>query len=272
MKSLFVVCLLILLVGCSENRKHFENLQGDWRGIESGEFQFYANVSGDSILLNDFYYQKFKVYDDSIIVFLDDPYKSRITYKEVTQHVFYIKELTDSNIELETVVEQRQRRVNDFKLDTIRFRLERFKPKRNKPKLVRIEFSSGECYYGGCPQRNIIIDSSGYFYYEPVENVNVDTTFESYKAKPFFRDLSLIVSSIPTDYIESLDGITMHAQVLYTKLFFDNGLELSFFTDHENNLFPLFSKLEHSLDFIEGLSPADKINFSIRDTLDNYPL
>ncbi len=258
------------MIGCSENQTNFENLQGDWQG--SGENKSYMHISGDSLLFNSFFYQKYTVYDDSIVVELDSPYKSRITYKEVSQHIFYITELTDSKFTFESVLERQQRRVNDFEFDTVEYEFRRFKPIWNQPKLVRIEFSSGECYYGGCPQRNIIIDSSGYFYYEPVENVNVDTIFESNKAKPFFSDLSLIVSSIPTEYIESLDGITMHAQVLYTKLFFDNGLELSFFTDHENDLYPLFLKLEHSLDFIEGLSPANKINFSIRDTLNNYAL
>ncbi|MGN8224320.1 hypothetical protein [Gracilimonas sp. BCB1] len=272
MKLLLKAFLIILVIGCSENRTNFETLQGDWQGQESGEIKSYLHVSGDSLLFNDFFYQKYRVYDDSIVVDLDNPYQSRITSKQVTQHVFYITKLTDSNFRFETVLEQRQRRVNDFKFDTVEFRFERFKPIRNEPKLVRIEFSSGECYYGGCPQRNLIVDSSGYYYYEPVENVDIDTTFESNTAHELFSEISLIVSSIPIVYIKSLDGITIHAQVLHSKLIFDNGDEVSIFTDHTNDLFPVFLKLEHSLDFVDDLSPTKKINFSIRDTLDNYPL
>lgn len=258
-------------MSCSENRKHQKALQGDWKGVESGEFEFYAHVSGDSILLNDFYFQKFKVYDDSIVVLLDQPRRSRIKHNIVEEQVFYIKAVTESKIELETIFEKRQRRINEFKLDTIQIKLARFKPSQNMPKLVRIEFASGKCSNQSCPQENIIIDSDGYYYYEPILDVNVDTTYESRNAKKLFDEIALIVSSLSLDSLKSIDGIYPHEQVLNTKLFFDNDTEISVFSDYTTSLFPVHLKLIHSFSFVDGLSETSPVYFAIRDTLNNYP-
>ena len=175
-------------------------------------------------------------------------------------------------MELETVVEQRQRSVNDFKLDTVQFSLSRFKPINNLPKLLRIELTTGDCWYGGCNQQNIIIDSSGYYYYEPVKNVDVDTTFQSNQAKSLFDEISTIVSSLSSDDLNFREGISMHEQVLHTHLYFDDGTEMSKFSDYNTVLFPIQSKLIHSINFVKGLRKTKPVKFAIRDTLNNYPL
>ena len=247
-----------------------DKLQGEWREINGFYPDYisvgYAHFSGDSVLFNSSEYQKFNLSDDSLIIKLNRPY-DHYQKREITEESYLIDYLSGDSL---VVIELNEHwNGYDVTVDTVKHLFKRFVQIRNQPRLVRIEFASGWCY-GKCPQKDVVIDSSGYFYYGPIKYNEVRFPLSSNTEKDLFKKISFLVSSIPVAFLDTLDGYyNADAQRLVTNLFFDNGLKKQIISDHDNSLLPVFMKLEHSVNFANNLNKTDLLDLKVRDKVNS---
>jgi hypothetical protein len=270
LRNFLLISILISCLFCTKKLNKVDTIQGNWREVSSYYPDYvsigYAHFSGDSAILNNFEYQKFKLKEDSLILVLNRPYEHTIngfTNKEF----FKIESLSKDSLVL---IENREY-WNGFDVveDTVKYLFKRFTQIPNQPKLVKIEFASGWCF-GKCPQRDVVIDSSGYFYYGPRKYDEIKSPLTSNSEKDLFNTISFLVSSIPVAFLDTLDGYyNADSQRLVTNLFFEKGLKKQIISDHNNSLMPIFMKLEHSVNFANNLKNTDRLDLKVREKVNS---
>ena len=243
-------------------------IQGDWKevyeNLNPNLFYGYAHFSGDSVFFENYAYEKYSLKNDTLIIQLDNPYRS-VTEEYITEKKFKVLHLSNDSLALE------QRRVysngSTIITDTIRHQFIRFKPLVNQPQLTRIEFASGGCF-GKCPQKDIVIDSSGFYYYGPRKFDVIKQPYMSNSEKELFNHISSLTSSIPISRFDSLNGVNIDSQVLIADFHFERGTIKQVRSDNSTPLFPVFVHLDFSYGFAKSLQPADTLKIAARDSIE----
>ncbi|MEO1021301.1 MAG: hypothetical protein AAFW89_02050 [Bacteroidota bacterium] len=272
MKLFISIALLLFGIGCHQQPSRMEMIQGNWK--QTAEFYpeyisvGYAHFIDDRFLLHNYEYQKFEIREDSLVFTLNRPFEHH--RNGLTKEKYYIiGHISQDSL---VIIEHMEYWDGfDVGVDTVKHLFRRFTPRANQPRLSRIEFASGWCY-GYCPQRDVIIDSSGYLYYGPHRYDTVQTPLTSQDARELFDEISFLLSSIPVSFLDTLSGTyNVDAQRLVTHLYFENGLEKQLITDDNNSLLPIFMKLEHAVNFVPNLKPTDPIKLEVRDKVRKIP-
>ena len=268
MKYYIFIFSVFFLFSCSNYSEEYELLQGDWNIVYDGFFPIYGfngytHFSGDSVLWDNNTYEKFTFKNDTLFIWLDKPYQH--IYEGLKEYEKYvILNLSKDSLALEGV----NIYSDGYKVvyDTTQILLNRFKPIENQPRLIRIEYASGWCF-GNCPQKDVIIDSSGYFYYGPHEFDNVDQPYTNNSEKELFNRIEFLTSTIPISRFDSLSGVGIDAQVLRADFYFEGGIKKHITADRMNPLLPVFARLDFSYDFANSLKPSKPLKLSVRDSL-----
>lgn len=246
-------------------------LQGDWNIIDDDRYPMiygitgYTHFSGDSVLWDNNTYEKYTFQNDTLIIWLDEPYRDFYEgFKESEKYT--ILHLSKDSLALEHIEKIISK--NKYVYDTLEIHLNRFEPIENQPKLIRVEYASGWCF-GNCPQKDVVIDSSGYFYYGPQEYDSVDQPYTSNSEKSLFEKISLLTSTIPVSRFDSLSGVGIDAQVLRADFYFEGGIKKQITADRMNPLLPVFARLDFSYDFANSLIPSNPLKLSVRDSLNS---
>lgn len=271
MKYYTFILLGFFLFSCSNYSEEYKLLQGDWNIIHDGRYPMifgitgYTHFSGDSVLWDNNIYEKYNFKDDTLFIWLDEPYQNFYEgFKEYEK--YFILHLSKDSLALEHVEKSISK--NKYVYDTTQIYLNRFEPIENQAKLIRVEYASGWCF-GNCPQKDVVIDSSGYFYYGPQEYDSVDRPYTSKSEKELFKKISLLTSTIPVSRFDSLNGVGIDAQVLRVNFYFEDGIKKQITADRMSPLLPVFTRLDFSHGFANSLTPSKPLKLSVRDSLNS---